>query len=312
MNKKILISSYHMFQELKKYTALLKKKKIDYDTFIRNPVVKEKDLINIIHKYDGLICSDDEVTKNVLKKASKLKVISKWGTGIDSIDKVFAAKKKIKIFNSPNAFSKSVSQLAWGMIINLSRDMYSIHKDIINGRWTKKSGKLFYKKNLGVIGLGCVGQEFIKNGKGFEMNILGNDIKKVDNNIIKKLGIKIVKKEYLLKKSDIIVLCVDLNKSSYHLINSKEFKLMKKTAILINVSRGPVVSEKALINALKSKKIEGAGIDVFENEPPKKKNLLFKQKNCIFSSHNAFNTYEEVSNVHRNTIFNMIKGLKSN
>ena len=218
-------------------------------------------------------------------------------------------KKKIKIFNSPNAFSRSVSQLAWGMIINLTRDMYSIHNDIINGRWPKKPGNLLEKKNLGIIGLGCVGQEFIKNGKGFKMNILGNDIKKVDKKIIKKLGIKIVKKENLLKKSDIVVLCVNLNKTSYHLINSREFSLMKKTAILINVSRGSVVSEKALINALKSKKIKGAGIDVFENEPPKRKNPLFKQKNCIFSSHNAFNTHEEVSNVHKNTIFNLIKGL---
>lgn len=309
-NKKILISSFHMCKELHNYSYLLKKNNISYDTIIRNPVVKEKQLLKIISKYDGLICSDDEVTKKVLKKASRLKVISKWGTGIDSIDKKYALKKKIKIFNSPDAFSKSVSQLVWGMIINLTRNIFETQSEIRKDRWTKFSGILLENKYLGIIGLGSVGQQIIKTGKGFGMNVLGNDIKSINKSVIKKLKIKKVSKKNLLNKSDIVVLCVDLNKTSNKLINYKEFKLMKKNSIIINISRGPVINEKSLIKALKKGQIKSAGIDVFEKEPPNKNNPLLKMKNCLVSSHNAFNTVEQVNKVHKNTILNLIKGLK--
>ena len=115
----VLISSYHMNLVLKKYKKILKKNNIQVDKIIRNPSVKENELIKIIHKYDGVICSDDEFSERVLKNAKKLKVISKWGTGIDSIDYKFAKKKGIKIFNTPDAFTNGVAQYAIGMLLNL-------------------------------------------------------------------------------------------------------------------------------------------------------------------------------------------------
>ena len=146
-------------------------------------------------------------------------------------------------------------------------------------------------------------------GAGFEMNVFGTDPKVVKKNILQKLKIKKISKKELIKKSDVIVLCVDLNKSSYNLISDREFKNMKKNVILINISRGPVINEKSLIKALKNKKISGLGIDVFTNEPLSKNNYLIKAKNCILSSHNAFNTSEQVKMVHKNTIMNIVKNL---
>ena len=300
-----------MMQGIKKYIPLLKKKNISYDKIIRNPVVKEKELIKNIHKYDGLICSDDEVTKLVLKKAVNLKVISKWGTGTDSIDKIYAKKKNIKVLNSPDAFSKSVAQYVWGMILLLSRNIIRTQNKIKDGQWPKLTGSLLKNKNLGVIGLGKVGQSVIKMGSGFEMKTIGYDIKTIKKNFLKKFKVNKLSKKQLLKRSDFIVLCVDLNDSSHHLISKKELKLMKKNSVLINISRGQVVNEKDLISALKNKKIKAAGLDVFETEPLKQNSLLLKLDNCVLSSHNAYNTEEEVNKVHKNTILNLVRGLGS-
>ena len=252
--KKILISSYHMNLALKDYMSILKKNNISYDKIIKNPSVNENQLLKVIEKYDGLICSDDEITKKVLDKAVNLKVISKWGTGTDSIDKKYAKQKKIKVCNTPNAFSQSVGQLTWAMILSLSRKMMETHKMIQQGNWPKLAGISLEKKNLGVIGLGNVGQTVIKMGVGFDMNILGADPKVIKKNILQKLKVKKVSKKELIKKSDVIVLCVDLNKTSYDLISDQEFNNMKKNVILINISRGPVINEKSLIIALKKKK----------------------------------------------------------
>jgi D-3-phosphoglycerate dehydrogenase / 2-oxoglutarate reductase len=308
--KKILISSYHMNLKLYEYEKLLKKNNIEFDKLIRNPSVKENELLNIIEKYDGIICSDDEITKKVIQKARLLKVISKWGTGTDSIDKIFAKKKNIKVLNTPNAFSKSVAQLVWSMILAFSRNLIETQNEIKTGKWPKLDGTLLQDKTLGIIGLGNVGQAVAKMSLGFDMKILCNDIKKINNNLLKKLKITQVSKNKILKKSDYIVLCVDLNKSSYKLIDQKELLLMKKNTILINVARGPVINEPKLIKALKNHRIKGAGLDVFRNEPITKKNPLFRLKNCILSSHNAFNTREEVDKVHKNTVINLINGLK--
>ena len=295
---------------LKDYSSILKNNNILYDKIVKNPSVNEDQLLKVIEKYDGLICSDDEITKKVLDKAVNLKVISKWGTGIDSINKNYAKQKKIKVCNTPNAFSRSVGQLTWAMILSLSRKMMETHKMIQQGDWPKLTGISLEKKNLGIIGLGNVGQTVIKMGVGFDMNILGSDTKSIKKNILQKLKIKKVSKKELIKKSDVIVLCVDLNKNSYDLISDQEFNNMKKDVILINISRGPVINEKSLIKALKKKKIGGLGIDVFTKEPLNKNNYLVKAKNCILSSHNAFNTSEQVEKVHKNTIMNIVNNLK--
>ena len=308
---KVLISSYHMNLVLKKYINVLKKNKIKIDKIIRNPSVKENELIKIIHKYDGVICSDDEFSKKVLIKAKKLKVISKWGTGIDSIDSSFAKKKGIKVFNTPGAFTSGVAQYALGMILNLSRKLLQSDKSLKKGYWEKFQGINLDNKKIGVIGLGKIGSQIIKYLRSFDVVIFGNDTNKTKNRLFKQRGIKILSLNKIFNYCDIIVVCVDLNKSSHHLIGLKQMMQLDENKILINISRGPVVDNKSLLKAINKKNFQ-IGFDVFEEEPITKKALgILKKKNSILSSHNAFNTQEDVNFVHNNTVKNLLKGLKN-
>jgi len=293
----------------KKYLKIFKSKKIKIIEKFSSQSLSAKQLLKIIHKFDGIICGDDEINDLVLSKAKKLKIISKWGTGIDSIDLASAKRRGIVVCNTTNAFTNGVANLAIGMIFSLYRNIQEIHNDIHLKRWPKVNGKVVQNKSLGIIGLGNIGKKVAEMCCGFNMKIFGTDIKKINLNFLKRTSIRMISKKNLLKICDIIVLCTDLNKTSYKLLDNKDFKLMKKKPIIINISRGPVINEKALIKALDSKKISGAGLDVFEKEPLNYSSKLRKFKNCILSSHNAFNTFEEVNYVHKNTIQNLFNHL---
>lgn len=293
-----------------KYKNLFKKENIDYDTISVNPSLKENQLLKIIHKYDGIICGDDEITKKVIDKAKKLKVISKWGTGLDSIDVNYAKKKSILICNSPKAFVESVTVYAFGLLINLSRGLFKIHSLVMNNKWEKYSGVELLNKNLGIIGFGNIGENIAKVGTAFGMNILINDSNKKLKSKVLRYGYSFISKVKILNKSDFLILATDLNKSSFHLLNFKDFEIIKKNLILINISRGPIINEKALIKYIKNKKIGGIGLDVFENEPLKRNHIFKKFNNAIFGSHNAFNTKEAVNRTNDDCVLNLIKALK--
>ncbi len=309
MKKKI-----HVLVTWKLMIEFLKRNKIKYDTskikfffLLKKHVVKEKELIKIISKYDAVICGDDEFTKKVINKAKSLKVISKWGTGLDSIDVNYVKKKGIKIYNTPNAFTKSVAQLALSFILNFSRNTLEVHEQIKNGEWPKIQGFLINNKIIGIIGFGKIGNEISRLVIKLGMKVLFYDIKNLKTP--KNKNIKKTSLNFLLKKSDIIISSCDLNSSSYNLINYKKMKLMKKNSGIINVSRGGIINENDLIKMLEKKKIRFAALDVFKKEPISKKSKIIKFRNCILGSHNAFNTIEEVNNVNINTMKNLYKGL---
>ena len=190
--KKILISWHYLMPLSQKYKNLFKKENIDYDTISVNPSLKENQLLKIVHKYDGIICGDDEITKKVIDKAKKLKVISKWGTGLDSIDVNYAKKKSILICNSPKAFVESVTVYAFGLLINLSRGLFKIHSLVMKNKWEKYSGVELLNKNLGIIGFGNIGENIAKVGTAFGMNILINDSNKKKKLKILKYGFSFV------------------------------------------------------------------------------------------------------------------------
>ena len=185
----------------------LKKKNILYDYITTKQSLDEKKLLKVIGKYDGVICGDDEFNKNVLQKAKQLKVISKWGTGIDSIDKKYANKKNIKVFNTPGAFTNSVADIAIAFILNISRKIYLTDKEIRKNHWPKYTGDTLNQKTLGIIGYGKIGKRLAKIATFFQMRIIFFDIRKIKSNKkIKKVNIKM-----LFKKSDYVVICCDLN-----------------------------------------------------------------------------------------------------
>ena len=304
MNKKrfkVLITWRLLIDKFFLFKKFFEKNKILYDLLYTDQYLKEIDLLKIIHRYDGLICGDDQITKKVIDKAKRLKVISKWGTGMDSIDLQYAKKRNIKVFNSPGAFTKQVAQHAVALMFCITRNIYLNHQDIQKGIWSKRICSNLDGKTVGIIGFGKIGKEIKRILSVYKIKFLLNDIKKPNINWTTK--------KKLLKCSDIIFLAVDLNKYSNKLITLKELKVMKSDAILINICRGAVIDNNALIKALKEKMIKAAGLDVFEEEPVRIKSKFLKLDNCILTSHNAFNSEETINIINTKSVRNLISGL---
>ena len=299
---RVLVTWRLLIDNIDKYLVRFKKRNITIDLLKSSQHTKEKDLINIIHKYDGIICGDDEITKKVIDRAKKLKVISKWGTGIDSIDIEYLKKKKIKLFNTPGAFTKAVAQHALGLMLTITRNITSNHLDLLNNNWSKRICTSIENQNVGIIGYGKIGKEIHRLLKAFRPNFYFNDKKKIT--------CKNTKLTNLLKISDIVFTCCDLNVSSKHLIKLKELRLMKRSSIIVNISRGPIIKNSDLIKALKNNVISFAALDVFENEPIAKNSQFLNLNNCILTSHNAFNTKSQIENINIRSIDNLINNLE--
>ena len=307
---KILISAIPLVPIFKKYKKFFDTKKYSIDLKKTDQYLNETQLLKIIDKYHGVICGDDEFSKRVLMKASNLKVISKWGTGINSIDLNFAKTKKIKVLNTPSAFSYSVATMAIGMILSYFRKIVDNHNLIKKNKWPKLQGETLLNKKIGVIGVGNIGKKIFEMLMGFETINYANDLKIINRSFLKRHKIKQVSKKKIFRESDILVTASDLNKSSYHLINKKTLKLTKKNVLIVNISRGSLIDNNALIKFLKKNPHSGACLDVFEDEPLKRNSKFLRLKNCMLTSHNAFNTHHEVEKTHRNTINNILKILR--
>jgi len=310
MKYNILITAHPFVNEYKKLRKLFKNHDFSIRVVKTTQYLRENDLLKLIKNVDGILCGDDELNSAVLNNANKLKVISKWGTGIDSIDLETCKKLKIKVFNTPGAFTEGVATQALAFILNFNRKILENHNNIKLGIWNKFEGTTLVNKNLGIIGLGRIGLRIAELVLPFKCKVFGNDIKKISSQKLKKCKINLKSKNYIFKNCEIIIIATDLNTSTKHLINSKTSRLIKKKPLLVNIARGPIVDEKVLISLLKNKVIKGACLDVFEKEPLTLKSKLTKFKNVILTSHNAFNTTEEVNKVHLNTYKNLILGLK--
>lgn len=304
---KVIISAPYLQDAFKSYSKYFKEKNINTILPKIKERLSEKQLLNLISDIDGIICGDDFITKKVLEKANKLKVIVKWGTGIDSIDVDYANEKNIRIFNTPNAFSEPVSDTVLGYILLFARNLLNSDKLLKNGLWKKIRSKTLVETSVGIIGVGNVGSLLARKCILLGMKVYGNDIRKINLSGIEK--IEMVHIDELLKKSDYVSLNCDLNKTSYHLIDRVKIKLMKKSSYLINTSRGSVISEIDLISALEDNIIKGAALDVFENEPLLIYNPLRYMENCLLSAHNANSSLKYHSFVHKKTIDMLYKGL---
>ena len=272
--------------------------------------LSEGELLPLVGDIDGIICGDDQITERVLASAPRLKVISKWGTGIDSIDLEATARRGIPVRNSPNAFSEPVADTVMGYILLFARKFDVMDHNIRSGRWMKPQLVSLREMILGVIGIGNCGKAVVRRAVAFGMRVLGNDLVDMPDEFLKSTGIKMVSKEELLQESDFVSLNPTLNPTSYHLINEKTLALMKPTAYLINTSRGPVIDEVALVRALERKQIAGAALDVFEVEPLPQDSPLRRLDNCWLAPHNANSSPLAAQRVHQNTIRNLLEELK--
>lgn len=306
----ILFSAPNMIPFLPHYRPILEDLGLQLIVPQVHERLSETELLAYAGQFDGTICGDDYYTARVLEACSPhLKVISKWGTGIDSIDHQAAEKLGIQVCNTPNAFTLPVADTVLGYILAFARHLPWMDKAIKTGHWEKIPGRSLSECTLGVVGVGKIGKAVIRRARTFGMKLLGNDIIPIDSVFIAKNKVDMTTLDDLLSRSDFISLNCDLNPTSYHLLNTTTLSHINPSAILINTSRGPVVDEAALVSALLSGKLAGAALDVFETEPIPNDSPLIKMENVMLASHNANSSPKAWQRVHQNTIDNLLNGL---
>ena len=272
--------------------------------------LSEGQLLVYAGQYDGTICGDDQYTARVLEAcAPRLRVISKWGTGIDSIDRVTAARLGIRVCNTPNAFTLPVADTVMGYILAFARCQPWMDQTMKAGNWEKIPGRSLSECTLGVVGVGNIGKTVIRRARSFGMKLLGNDIIPIPTDFILENGVEMTSLEDLLRRADFVTLNCDLNPTSFHLINRDTLALMQPRAVLINTARGAIIDEPALVEVLLSGRISGAALDVFENEPLPASSPLLKMDNVLLAPHNSNSSPAAWERVHMNTIRNLLDGL---
>ena len=253
----------------------------------------------------GIIAGTEKYTKDILDRLPGLKVISRCGAGLDSVDVAACHKKGIKVFNTPDAPTQAVAELVIGLILNLLRHVTFMDHDIRAGRWNKRMGQLMSGKNLGVIGMGRIGRAVAKLTASFGANVLYFDPAVKSPKLPRYTFCPL---NDLLAKSDIVTIHVPGAATTQNMIGQKEFALMKKGAYLINCSRGGVVNEKALYENLKNGWLAGAAVDVFDAEPYQ--GPLTELENVILTPHIGSYAVEARQKMEEESVLNLLKGLQ--
>jgi D-3-phosphoglycerate dehydrogenase len=306
----VLVSAPYLIPIIERITPLLESYGIELIVAPVEERLNEADLLKLAGKFDGALCGDDQYTARVLEAcAPRLKVISKWGTGIDSIDQQSAAQLGITIARTPNAFTLPVADTVFGYLLTFVRKLPWMDRAMKQAIWDKIPGRSLSECTLGVIGIGNIGKVVLRRARAFGMHLLGNDIIEIAPDFVRENEVELTTLEDLLMRSDFVSLHCDLNPTSYHLINRAALARMRPAAFLINTARGPIVDEQALIEALQSNTIAGAALDVFEVEPLPHDSPLLKMDNVLLAPHNANSSPAAWERVHRNTLRNLLLGL---
>jgi D-3-phosphoglycerate dehydrogenase len=299
-----------MLSSLDRFRPVLEHYGLDLITPEVHERLEEADLLMYAGQFDGAICGDDRYTSRVLEIcAPRLKVISKWGTGIDSIDEAACARLGIMLFRTTNAFTLPVADTVMGYLLAFARRQPWMDRAMKAGAWEKVPGRALHECTLGIIGIGNIGKALTRRARAFGMTLFGNDIVEIDHVFITETGIQMTTLEALLSVSDFVSVNCDLNPTSYHLINSRTLSLMRKNAVLINTARGSIVDEAALVAALNAGTIGGAALDVFEVEPLPVDSPLKQMSNVLLAPHNSNSSPAAWERVHWHTIKNLIEGL---
>jgi len=278
-------------------------------------VLERAELLEKVRGRDGVLCIlNDVIDAELMEAAGKqCKIFANYAVGYNNIDVLAATKRGITVTNTPGVLDDATADLAWALLFATSRRIVESDQFLRAGKFKGWSPMLFLGrdisgKTLGVVGTGRIGSNFARKAKGFDMKILYSDVQQ-NLEFERATGGNFVSLKELLEKSDFVSLHVPLGEGTRHLIGEKELKLMKKTAILINTSRGPVVDEKALVKALQEKEIWGAGLDVFEKEPVLELGLA-ELDNVVIVPHIASATIETRTNMGYKAVNNLISFFK--
>lgn len=263
--------------------------KVDY-----KPNILTEELLSIVKDYQViLVRSRTKITREVIQAASNAKIIARAGVGLDNIEVTAAEEKGIRVVNAPEAAINAVSELTVGNMISLARSIPLADSEMKRGKWIKKNlmGTELSGKYLGIVGVGNIGRNVGRIAKALRMNLIGYDPYPIDRDYIKEVGLIVTDLNTLIQSADFITCHVPLLEETKHLFNAELISNMKSTAYIINASRGGVIDETALYNALCNGSIAGAALDVFETEPPLN-NLLIELPNVICTPHIGAQTKE--------------------
>ena len=282
---------------------------VTYEPEITPEQIQEKiDKFNIL-----IVRSRTKITKEIIEKAKNCKIIARVGVGLDNIDLDAAKAKNIRVINAVEGAMTAVAEQVLGLMLSLARNIARADREIRNGNWLKKElmGTELKGKYLGIVGLGNIGKRLGRLAKGLNMNIIGYDVIPIDEEFVKDVGLMKTDLDTLLQSSDYVSLHVPLLDSTYHMIDAKKLAIMKPTAKIINTSRGGVIDEKALYDAIKNGNLGGAALDVFEKEPATDSPLA-TLPNVILTPHIGAQTKEAQSlaaNVIAEKIIQILRGV---
>jgi D-3-phosphoglycerate dehydrogenase len=305
---KILITPRSFASISKKPMEMLKGKGYEIVKNETGKPLNNKEMSELIEDVDGIIIGIDDLNAGIIKQAHNLNVISKYGVGVDNIDITAATTQGIVVTNTPKANIDAVADLTFALMLALARRIPEADRETKAGNWKKFIGTSVWRKKLGVIGLGKIGRQVVKRARGFEMEILCYDIIQ-DEEFARQFGVRYVDLETLLKESDYITIHTPLNNATKGIIGYKELEMINENAFLINTSRGGIIDEKALYDALKNNKIKGAALDSYKDEPLKNSPLV-ELKNIIMTSHNGAYTKEAINNMGVQAAQNLIDVLE--
>ena len=308
---KVVCSTRCMIETIERYRDLIEGRGAELIVPPVDQFLSEAELIALLPDVDGVLAGDDEFTERVYAAAPRLKVVSKWGVGIDSIDTEAAARHGVAVRNCRGSMNDAVADITVGYAVALARRILETNAHTARGGWVKLEGVNVTGRTVGIVGVGNVGSEVARRFAGFRPRLLGNDPKGVPNELREQTGIERVELDELLRESDFVTLHCDLNPTSRGLIGDRELGRMKPSAFLINTSRGPVVEGAALERALAGHAIAGAALDVFEREPLRSGSPLRTMPNVILGCHTAYNSREAVEATTRMTINNLFEVLEA-
>lgn len=307
---RVLITCRQMQNCFEAFRERFDEQGIEYEmpSVVQQPT--EDELIAIIGGFDGMIAGDDPLTARVLEHAKRMRIISKWGVGVDGIDIEAAKARGIAVTRTPGVFGDDVADVAAGYLVMLARQLHRTHESVRDGGWLKVEGTMLTGKTLGIAGLGSIGQAVARRGRGFGMDLVAYDVAaEALATVASDLGVDMVAQEDLFRRSDFLVLTAPLTAENRHMVNASTLGLMPHGARLVNVARGPLVDEAALADALASGAIAAAALDVFEEEPLPADSPLRAFEQCVFGSHNGSNTAEGVMRASAQAVENLLAGL---
>ena len=286
----------------------------DFEIVRERGPLPESAMLDLSGEFDAFLCGDDAISKKVLEKfLPRLKVISKYGIGLDKIDVAYATEQKLPVLNTPGVNHTTVAEHTFGLLLSLSKKIQENATDVIAGEWQagwkKPVGHEILGKTMGIIGLGRIGKEVATRARAFGMDVIAFDPYFDDEFAIRNEVTRCSSMDEVLTKSNVVSLHCFLDENTRGMINAEKIAEMQNDVIVLNCARGELVQTDDMAAALESGKAAGYGADVLDQEPPPENHKLFKTPNCIITSHIASRTYESVERQALRATHNLINFL---